>query len=130
MEENKMFTNCISPAHKPYRHWYEKTSVEAILRNLNDMANKTIKQDRYMISANQEMYDIIKEQNISSANENDRTFFVMFLQQYTAVVLSPQKEYKLMLWKNEKPFLFVDNDGIVHKIIKDYEIDRGLEDKN
>lgn len=147
MGENKRFTNRISPAHKasideikdyfllnptykPYRHWYEKTSVDAILRNLSDMANKIIKQDRYMISANQEIYDILKKQNISSANENDRTFFVMFQQQYIAVILSPQKEYKLMLWKNEKPFLFVDNDGIIHKIRKDYEIDRGLEDKN
>ena len=147
MGENKQFTSRIPPAHKasideiknylllnptykPYKSWYEKTSVDVILQNFNDMANKIIKQDRYMISANQEMFNLLKKQNISSFNDEDKAFFVMFNQQYVAVTLSPHEEFKLMLWKNERPFLMVNNDGTIHKIKEKYEIDRGTEDKD
>ena len=149
MGENKHFTSRIPPAHKatideiknylllnpaykPYRNWYEKISVDAILRNLNDAANKVIKQDRYMISANREMYDIIKKQSISfvGGKEDDKVFFVMFNQQYVSVTLTETEQYKMLLWKNERPFLMVENDGTIRKLKEDYGTDKGTEKSN
>ena len=51
----------LNPNYKPYKSWYEKTSVDAILRKMNDLANKLIKSDVYSIIANKEMYEYLKK---------------------------------------------------------------------
>lgn len=124
----------LNPDYKPYRHWYEKTSIDAILKSMNDLANKIIKEDKYVIYANKDIYETLKTQSIGGytyENENDG-FFVMFQQRPVNVFLNNNFNLcKLMMFKNDRPFIMVDNNNIIHKVEgKNDETDKGTENKN
>ena len=105
----------LNPEYKPYKSWYEKTSVDAILRKMNDLANKIIKSDVYSIIANKEMYEYLKKESISNSYY-EKTFFVMFRQAPINVTLDEFIPYKMILMKNGKPLIFVKNDGTISKV--------------
>jgi hypothetical protein len=105
----------LNPNYKPYKSWYEKTSVDAILRKMNDLANKIIKSDVYSIIANKEMYECLKKQSVGNLY-SEKCFFVMFRQTAINVTLDEYIEYKLILMKNGKPLIFVNNDGTISKV--------------
>lgn len=133
MGENGKFLSGITPAHKasvdeiknylllnpkyrPYKSWYEKTSVEAILKSVADLSEKMVKQEDYIIHANRDMYECLKKESIGfSAPDNDMGFFVMFRQRPIKVYLDNTQFYKMVLFKNKKPYIFVDNNGYVHR---------------
>lgn len=151
MGQDKRFTSMIPPVHKasideiknylllnpnykPYRHWYEKISIDPGLTQMFDLANKIVKEDEYTIYANEELYNNLKKEKIATYDDRKNKkagFFVLFNQKAVPVFCDSFTPYKMMLWKNNHPFLVVDKDGTA-RMLKDreYETDNGTESKD
>lgn len=124
----------LNPNYKPYRHWYEKASIDAALTQMFDLANKIVKEDEYTIYANEELYNNLKKEKIATYDDRKNKkagFFVLFNQKAVPVFCDSFTPYKMMLWKNNHPFLVVDKDGTA-RMLKDreYETDNGTESKD
>jgi len=99
-----------------------------------DLANKIVKEDEYTIYANEELYNNLKKEKIATYDDRKNKkagFFVLFNQKAVPVFCDSFTPYKMMLWKNNHPFLVVDKDGTA-RMLKDreYETDNGTESKD
>ena len=57
----------------------------------------------------------LKKESISNSYF-EKTFFVMFRQTPINVILDEFIQYKMILMKNGKPLIFVNNDGTISKV--------------
>ena len=110
----------LHPNYKPYKSWYEKNSTDFILKSISDLANKIVKEDKYVIIANKEMYECLKKESVGNAYY-EKNFYVLFQQKAINVIHDEYIPYKLVLMKNGKPLIKVNNDGTIERIEENTE---------
>ena len=109
-------------------------AIDAALTQMFDLANKIVKEDEYTIYANEELYNNLKKEKIATYDDRKNKkagFFVLFNQKGVPVFCDSFTPHKMMLWKNNHPFLVVDKDGTAHMLKdREYETDNGTESKD